>query len=73
MTIGKVLDENKLVMRVSAGTATDEEGNEYELSNTLTGAPVVHLPNDRFVIYDWNTILNDAVKTFEEYEKQKSH
>lgn len=72
MAIGKVLPENKIPFREAAGMTTDSKGKEYELTTTLSGAPIVRLPNGRFVTYSWQDILNDAIESFELYEKEKT-
>lgn len=59
-----------LMFREFCGTATDEEtGDEFECSHNLgAGAPVVRLPDGRFVVFPWQSLVCAAIDAGERFE-----
>jgi uncharacterized protein (DUF697 family) len=41
MSVGKILPKGAMVMRVSCGQASDEEGREYELDTGVAGGLLI--------------------------------
>ncbi|WP_152658268.1 hypothetical protein [Oceanobacillus sp. CFH 90083] len=68
-----ILPENKLLMRVSQGSATikDDEGKErkVELFTTIHGSPIIQFDDRTTVYWDWSELIGTAWNT----AKRKTH
>lgn len=60
---GKVHPPNTLFMSVHVGTATREDGGEYDLASSLGGSPIVYnKQSQRWYSLGWQDILKMAVE-----------
>ena len=59
-----------IVFSESCGTAKREDtGEEFEISHRLvTGEPVVMLPDGRFVVFPWKSLVSAAYYVGEHFE-----
>lgn len=61
--IGKILDEDALIMKVTMGTGMNKDGRAIELYATMTGAPMVtDVESGRSWLLDWPAIVDLAIE-----------
>lgn len=57
----QVFGKDALFLRTDAGKAADPEtGDEFELSFTMAGTPIVRLPDGRWVTFSWPALIAAA-------------
>ena len=57
----KILEENKVMMRVHVGEA-DLEGEIMNLSTSIHGAPVIQFEDGTIVYWTWQGLIERAIK-----------
>ena len=59
----EIIEKDKLTMRVHVGDAADDDGNDYELSTTMSSAPMVRsVTTGRIFALTWHDILDMAIQ-----------
>lgn len=59
----EILEKNKMVMKYYVGEATGDNEEKYELSIGIgNSAPIIKLPTGETVIFNWDELINSAIK-----------
>lgn len=59
--IGTIKEKDALIMRQHVGAATDDEGNGYELTLTMSMSPIVQSEQTgKYYFLDWDEIISLA-------------
>ncbi|GEM_PF-2963876 len=61
--VGELLAADRLIMRVHAGTVTDENGNTFDMAHSISGCPMIENPrtNKKFLL-SWEEIMEMAIE-----------
>lgn len=60
----EVLEKHVLMLRNHVGTAKDpKSGEEYTMTTTMSYAPIIELPDGRKVVWSWEELIDEAIKT----------
>lgn len=57
----QILEENRAIMRVSAGTATYGE-QEIGLAYSIYGAPVISFEDGTTIYWEWEELIKEALR-----------
>jgi len=61
--IGKILQPRTGLLRTKIGSAEDEEGNQYELSTSMAGSPILYSrKTEKYFVLSWEEIFSLAIE-----------
>lgn len=55
----KVHDKNALIFRENVGTATEDDGEEIELTTSMNRSPIVRIEG-QFISFSWEELIDQA-------------
>ncbi len=58
----QILEKGKGLIRVHAGVATLEDGEEIDLAYTINGSPVVEFEDRTTIYWTWEELIRQAMK-----------